>query len=110
MKINKKQYTYHGFKRTRERTGIDDKDKKLLGSHAVRNGLNFYELPPGPLKSYVGFKIAKKGKRVKLYRGYVFIFFKTSNRIITCYEIPERHLEEYKKIIKDKNKLKKHLT
>lgn len=110
MKINKNQYTYHGYKRTEERTEIEERDKKLLGSHAVRNGINFGEIPPGPLKSYVGFKIAKKGKRVKLYRGYVFIFFRNSNRIITCYKIPDRHFEEYKNILKNKNKLKKHLT
>lgn len=100
MKINKKQFTYHGFQRTEERTGIEDRDKKRLGSYAVRNGIDFCQIPPGPLRSYVGFKIAQKGKRVKLYRGYVFIFFKTSNRIITCYEIPKRHLTEYNELKK----------
>lgn len=104
MKINKKQFTYHGFQRAEERTGIDDRDKKRLGSYAVRNGIDFCQIPPGPLRSYVGFKIAQKGKRVKLYRGYVFIFFKTSNRIITCYEIPKRHLAEYNELKKKRKK------
>ena len=38
------------------------------------------------------------GKKAKIYNGYVFIFFSTSDRCITCYELPERYAEEYSKV------------
>ncbi len=103
MKVNKKQYTYHGFERVRERSNIKEKNLSL---YAVKNGISINQIPPGPLKSYVGCKMAKGGKRVKLYRGYVFIFFWNSKRMITCYPIPEKHMDEYNKLIKRKKKKK----
>lgn len=107
MKINNKQYTYHAYERIKERSNIKNKELYNLSSHAIKNGISFNQIPPGSLKSYVGYKVAKKNKRVKLYRGYVFIFFKNSKRMITCYPIPEKHLKEYKKLVAEKNKKKK---
>lgn len=103
-KINNKYFTFHGYNRIRERSVINEKDLKQISVRAIKNGLNFWDLPPGDLKSYVGYKIAKQGKKVKLYRGYVFIFFINSKRLITCYPIPEKHLEEYYRIKNQKNK------
>ena len=109
MSINKKQYTYHGFERAKERSNISDKELNNLSLYAVKNGINFNQIPPGPLKSYVGWKTAQGGKRVKLYRGYVFIFFLNSRRMITCYPLPEKHMEEYKKVVQiiNRDKMKK---
>lgn len=70
----------------------------MLSIYAIRNGITFNQIPSGPLKSYVGWKICKGRKRVKLYRGYVFIFFNNSRRLITCYPIPEKHMKEYLEI------------
>lgn len=103
-KINNKTFTYHGYLRIKERSNINDNELRQISIWAIKNGINFSEIPPGPLKSYVGWKIAKKGKKVKLYRGYVFIFFLNSRRLITCYPIPEKHLPEYNKILREKNK------
>lgn len=107
MKINKKQYTYHGYLRVKERSNINDKEIQNLSFMAIKNGIAFTQIPPGPLKSYVGYKMSQGNKRVKLYRGYVFIFFLNSRRLITCYPIPEKHYEEYKQIVKKRNKRKK---
>ncbi len=38
------------------------------------------------------------GKKAKIYNGYVFIFFSTSDRCITCYELPGQYAEEYSKV------------
>ncbi len=108
MKINRKQYTFHGFERASERLTIRKKELYNLSLFAVRNGLNFGEIPPGPLKSYVGCKASQKNKRIKLYRGYVFVFFLNSRRLITCYPIPEKHFSEYKELMA-KKKAKKNV-
>lgn len=107
MKIDKNQYTYHGFLRVKERSNICDKEIKRLGYLAIKNGINHNQIPPGPLRNFVEKKIALKGKRVKLYRGCVFIFFLTSNRLITCYPIPNKYIDEYNKIANKKKRMKK---
>ena len=106
-KINNSLFTYHGYKRIKERSNISEKEINRISIWAMKNGLNFQEIPPGPLKSYVGFKKAKKGKKIKLYRGYVFVFFLNSKRVITCYPIPEKHMAEYQNLIKEKKGKKK---
>lgn len=95
-----KNLTLHSYERLLERTDLRYEELKQISSLAIKNGISFSELPSGPLKSYVGRKISRRGKRVKLYRGYVFIFFINSKRMITCYPIPDKHLGEYKKILK----------
>ena len=107
MKYDKNQYTYHGFVRVKERSNICSQEIKRLGYLAVKNGINHSQILPGPLRNFVEKKIASKGKRVKLYRGYVFIFFVNSNRLITCYPIPTKYIDEYNKIIKKKKRMKK---
>lgn len=104
--MDKKQYTKHGIERIKERTDISKHDLKMLSKYAIKNGMNLQDIPPGPFKSYVGYKVHKENKRIKIYRGYVFIFFKTSYRLITCYPIPEKHIDEYNKIIKNKKSKK----
>lgn len=103
MKKNK-NLTYHSYERLKERTTLREDELKRISYYAIKNGLDFSNLPSGDLKSYVGRKIEKKNKRVKLYRGYVFIFFLNSKRMITCYPIPEKHLKEYEKIKNKKEK------
>ena len=107
MKIDKKQFTYHGYLRIKERSNISEKEIRNLSVLAIRNGIGFTQIPPGSLKSYVGSKEGQKKKRVKLYRGYVFIFFLNSKRLITCYPIPEKHLKEYNELVKNNKRRKR---
>lgn len=102
-KTNNKSFTQHGYYRLKERTNINDKELKRINYYAIKNGIGFSDIPSGPLKDYVARRVFKKNKKVKLYRDYVFIFFKNSKRMITCYKIPDKYLEEYKKILKKKN-------
>lgn len=54
---------------------------------ASRYGISAGNIPDGPLRRY----IASKGdaKRVKYFKGYVFIFAKTSTSCITMYPVDE---------------------
>lgn len=94
----KKQFTTHGLNRIKERTNINENDFKMLSRYAVKNGISLNQIPQGELNKFVASKVAVKNKRVKLYRGYVFILNKNSYRLITCYPIPDNLLEEYYKI------------
>lgn len=89
-----KRPTTHGLKRLKSRVGI--KSKKVgerIILEASKGGKNIMDFPPGEFREYL---ISKDhGKRVKVYKGIVFIFNKTSDRCITCYPIPKEHLEEY---------------
>lgn len=99
-KLDKGQFTFHGYTRIKERTDIGEKEIRNLSRLAIKNGVNFGQVPEGAFRNYLNWKVAKRGKRIKLYRGYIFIFFLSSRRLITVYPIPEKHMEEYKKIKK----------
>ena len=65
-------------------------------------GINLFEAKKAlgaesPLAYFMESKQAS-GKKVKLKGGYVYIFFSTSDRCITCYKIPDEYLEEYRQI------------
>lgn len=100
-KIKKELWTRHAYDRVTERTDMNSTELIYISRYAIKNGLNFNDLPDGPLKNYVYAKSKIKGKRIKLYRGYVFIFFRASKRMITCYPIPEKHVEEYNAAVAD---------
>lgn len=78
--------TTHGIQRSRERTDLSSREVKDLIRSASRKGLTVTMLSPGPLRTYV----AQRGtrKRVKYYKGYLFIFQKTSTSLITMYPVP----------------------
>lgn len=80
--------TKHGIQRLYERIGITNKgDANSFAFNASSKGKNWDQLPDSPLKNYV--KRKSRRHRVKLYKNYIVVLFKTSNRIITAYEIPE---------------------
>lgn len=89
--------TKHAKIRFKERTDFASKDMNKICKLAIKNGLSFKQLPKGNLKKYLS---VRNHKRIKIYQGFIFFFFKTSNRLITIYPIPEQFLEEYKKILK----------
>lgn len=99
-KINRKKFTVHGYNRVVERSDINEKELQTLSMYAIRNGLNDKDIPRGALKSYFRRKKRIGNKKIKIYRGYVFIFFVNSNRLITCYPLPEKYREEYERIMK----------
>lgn len=50
------------------------------------------------LSRYLWFRTMKRGKKVKIYKHNVYVFFNTSDRCITCYPLPEWLNEEYELI------------
>lgn len=92
-KKSKKQ-THHGLQRMAERMGVKQKSvaTKTI-ENAVQKGKPISYFQDGLLKKYLLSK--QHNKRLKVYKGFIFIFNKTSNRVITLYPIPEEFKEEY---------------
>lgn len=100
MSIRKaKGQTAHAKMRIVERAGMSGRTAERFLKDASRNGL-----PPAafgigtPFGEFLRSKSACK--RVKVYKGMVVIFNKTSDRAITCYRIPEEFEREYRDVVK----------
>lgn len=86
--------TKHSFKRAKERTELTKDEAKCLIREASVKGKAWGNLPEGPLKEFV--KKRSKYKRVKYYRGYIFVFNKTSSSCITMYPVHQYVLDDQK--------------
>lgn len=87
--------THHSLMRMAERCGITNRTAATnMIRRASKMGRHIQSFPDGELKNYLLSK--QHNKRVRVYKGIVFIFNKTSDRAITLYPIPNEFMEEYK--------------
>lgn len=100
MSIRKaKGQTAHAKMRIGERAGMSGRTAERFLKDASRKGI-----PPAafglgtPFGEFLRSKSAHK--RVKVYKGMVVIFNKTSDRAITCYRVPEEFEREYRDVVK----------
>ena len=92
----RKNPTKHSLSRMKTRAGICQESVAIRTmQNASRKGLCIADFPDCKLKDYL--KTKDKGKRVKVYKGYIYIFNKTSDRAITLYKIPDEYKEDYEK-------------
>ena len=102
MSIRKcKKQTIHGQLRIEQRSDISGKGnvKAFIKSASV-HGFNPCDFPQGPLSDYLTNKVRHRNKRIKVYKGFVFVFNRTSNRLITGYELPENLRPEFEEFMK----------
>ena len=91
-----KNQTAHGMRRVSERCGISKDNAKCFIRAASIHGYSPSHMPEGSkLRDYTLLKEYGKGKRVKIYKGFIFIFNNTSNRLITAYPIPDDLIDEF---------------
>ena len=105
MSIRKcKRQGIHGQNRLRQRSNIkDDKNIKAFIRSASMHGFNPCDFPEdGQLYIYINNKERARHKRIKVYKGFVFVFNRTSNRLITAYRLPEELTTEFEEFIKHK--------
>ena len=97
MSVRKaKRQTRHGLSRMNTRIGISNEEIAINTIRcASKKGMSISEFEEGALKDYLRTK--DHGKRIKVYKGTIYIFNKTSDRVITLYPIPEEFMEEYNK-------------
>lgn len=94
----KKKYTSHAKIRAEQR-GVDISKAKSAKKYGINHKDVLLALGFGsPLEGYMFKRTAKRDKKVRIYQHNVFVFFRTSDRCITCYPLPEELEEEYEKV------------
>ena len=83
----------HSKLRMEERAKIDTRNQKPFYANALKKGKSPNDLKEGFLKQYLLSKQRKKSK-VKLYRGYVFVYSRNNKQLYTMYELPKELLEK----------------
>ena len=88
MKLSK-----HSKKRMRERTNLNHQERKGLFRKALDYGKSPDDINDETLKKFL-IKIAEKNDtKVKLYKGYVFIYSKNAKQLYTMYRLPKKFLK-----------------
>jgi len=94
--------TGHALKRLEQRAGVTKKigaDRYV--KNAFRKGQLVNEFPPGPFQNFLIKKEFKTGKRVRVFRGFIFIFNSSNNGLTTLYKVPKKYIQEYEQYRKE---------
>lgn len=89
----KQNTTVHSILRARERTNFSKKEFIHISKIASIKGLSVGNIQNPNLRRFIASRSAFK--RVKVYRDYVWVFCKTSNKLITVYPLPEDLIGKY---------------
>ena len=95
-----KNQTDHAMRRLEERSEIGSSKRSLEGflKNASKSGLSLMDFESEP--DLFDFILSKqRGKRVKVWKGFVVILCKTSDRAITAYKLPEEFREAYERCL-----------
>lgn len=81
----------HAKVRMKQRTNLNHQERRILFRQALDKGKSPNDIKNKKLKEYLE---SKSKCKVKLYKGYVFIYSKTTTKLYTMYPIPQELLEE----------------
>lgn len=85
----------HSKIRMRERTPYNHKERQNLFKNALLKGQSAQDIKDKKLKQYI---CERQGKcKIKLYKGYLFIYNKNSKKLYTMYKLPKELSEESEK-------------
>lgn len=87
MKLSK-----HSKIRLRERTNFNHSERRQLFRNALQNGESLQQIKDEKIKRFIVSK--SRNCKIKLYRGYLFLYSKNSHQLYTMYKLP--NLEEGK--------------
>ena len=79
--------TKHSKIRMRERTNFNHNERRSLFRKALDNGESINDIKDEKIKNYLLRKTSNC--KVKLYKGYVFVYSKNSKVLYTVYKLPE---------------------
>lgn len=80
----------HSKQRMRERTDFNHQERRRLFRDALHNGLTIERIKDEKFKKFL---LSKNKCKIKIYKGYIFIYSKNNKQLYTMYPIPERFLE-----------------
>lgn len=81
MKLSK-----HSKKRIRERTELNHKERRQMFRNALDNGKSLQDIKDEKIKKYI--KDRSNNCKIKLYKGYLFIYSKNNHILYTMYKLP----------------------
>jgi len=84
----------HAKMRMRERTEMNHQERRKLFRHALLYGKSPGNLEEGIIRDFLETKENKGGCKVKLYKGYLFLYSKNSHQLYTMYKCPEGVLKK----------------
>ena len=90
MSIHRTRNTVHSYDRAKERFGLSRETTKLMIKNALYYGISPDKLEDEELKRELLHKQACNRKRIKIYKGKVFVFCKTSTKCITIYPLGKK--------------------
>lgn len=86
--------TGHALKRLEQRANVTKKSGAVgYVKNALKNGLQIKDFPDGEFKDFLQRKADHSGKRIRVYKGFIFVFNTSNNGLTTLYEIPEKFKE-----------------
>jgi hypothetical protein len=74
----------------RERTAFNSRERRSLFREALQYGKSPASIDNKDFQNYL---LSKPNCKVKVYKGYVFIYSKNSKQLYTMYEIPKKYKE-----------------
>lgn len=89
MSRNKTKNSAHAYERAAERLGWSKRKAKEEMAFARQGGLSVGELKPGALRDWLYAKQRGTPRKLKIWKGCVFVFCSTSTRCLTVYPLPE---------------------
>ena len=78
----------HGKLRLLERTHVDRTNIRNLFNSAIKNGSAPNNMKKGKIRDFLLSK-ERYNSKVKLYKGYVFVYSKNNKRLYTVYKLPK---------------------
>ena len=78
----------HSKIRMRERTAFNSQERYSLFREALQYGKSLNQIEDKELKNYIWSK--SRYCKIKVYKGYMFLYSKNSHQLYTMYKIPER--------------------
>lgn len=97
--------TKHSRKRIKERTHIKKRGQERFFRLALNRGISLGQARKLKLDKVVieYLKKLNRGKQVKIYNDYVFIYCKNSKRLYTMYKCPDNVSESIRRWKSEKN-------
>ena len=80
----------HSKIRMRERTAFNSRERYSLFREALQYGKSPANVDD---KNFQNYLLSKPNCKVKVYKGYVFIYSKNSKQLYTMYEISKKYKE-----------------
>lgn len=77
----------HSKKRMRERTDFNHRERRQLFRNALQNGKSLQQISNIKIKRFVARK--SKNCKIKLYKGYLFLYSKNGHQLYTMYKLPD---------------------